>query len=478
MVRTAPRGPRVRWPARHASRAGWAALLPLLLGTFTGTVANSVVNAPMHLIIGALGVPLAAASLVVTAFTLTFAVLMPLTGWLGDRFGHRRVFCGALALLMIGSAGAALAPDLPTLLVFRVLQGAGTAAVLPTVMALIAVMFDQDRRGRALGLWASVNGAGQAAGPALGGALATWFGWRAIFWPAVPFALTGLVLTLWLVPADHPWGARSKVRLDWGGALLLTFAAIGILGSASAVAPLGAASPVVWTMGLLGFVAAFGYVLVARGRPGAFLPPRLILEVRYLRSCLAVLAQMFCLGALLLAIPLYLTGQRDASTLAAGGVLLATPLAMAVCAPLSGLLMERLGARPTLRTGLLAIAAGQIMLAALTTAGFGIGAALPAVLAFVGVGVAFVQTPAANGATRSRAGRLGAGLGLFNLLRFGGSALGAAWVAAVLDHTPAFSLVFGVGAAMAGIGLLGSFVGRDPEARASSGHPGDVLDGR
>jgi hypothetical protein len=79
-----------------------------------------------------------------------------------------------------------------------------------------------------------------------------------------------------------------------------------------------------------------------------------------------------------------------------------------------------------------------------------------------GAGVALVQTPAATGATRSRAGRYGAGLGLFNLLRFGGSALGVAWVAAVLDAGPAFGTVFAGCAAIAALGLLSSFAGPDP----------------
>ncbi|MFC5749343.1 MFS transporter [Actinomadura rugatobispora] len=435
----------------------WAALVPLLLGTFTGTVANTIVNVPLSLILDDLGVPVSAGSLLVIAFTVTFAVLLPISGWLGDRYGHRRVFTAATAVLGAASAAAALAPDLTSLVAVRAVQGAATAAMLPTVMSLIAALFDGARRGRALALWAAVNGIGQAAGPALGGGLATWAGWRAVFWPIVPLGLAAAAVAVRLVPRDRP----RSVPLDWRGASLLTLAAGLALGAASAVAPLGAASPVVWLGALAGALAAVAFLFAERGRADAFLPPRLLLEIRYLRSCLTVLAQMFCLGATLLGVPLYLTTVRRTETLTAGALLLCLPLAMSVLAPVVGVLMERLGARPVLRCGLVLLVAGQSGVAAVLTGHGGVPGLLAALL-LTGAGVALVQTPAATGATRSEAGRYGAGLGLFNLVRFGGSALGAAWVAAVLDRSPAFGAVFVGCAAIAALGLLSSFTGPDP----------------
>ncbi|WP_169809270.1 MFS transporter [Actinomadura chibensis] len=435
----------------------WAALFPLLLGTFTGTVANTIVNVPLTLIMRDLDAPISAGTLVVVAFTLTFAVLLPVSGWLGDRCGARRVFVAAMALLGAASAGAAFAGDLATLVALRAVQGAATAAVLPAVMALISALFDGARRGRALGLWAAANGVGQAAGPTLGGGLATWFGWHAVFWPVVPLCAAAAALAVRSVPA----GRGRRVPLDWRGAALLTLAAGLGLGATSAAATLGAASPVVWSGTLAGLLAAVGYVAFARGRPDAFLPPRLLLETRYLRSCLSVLAQMFCLGATLLAVPVYLTTERDATTLAAGAVLLSLPVTMSVLGPVTGVLMERLSPRAVLRGGLAVLVAGQALVGCVIAAS-GTVPWLLAALALTGAGVAFVQTPAATGATRSRAGRRGAGLGLFNLLRFGGSALGAAWVGVVLDQAPAYGTMFAVCAAIAALGLLSSLAGPDP----------------
>jgi MFS family permease len=434
-------------------RGGWLVLAPLLVGTFTGTVNNAIVNVPMVDILTDLHVSLANGALVVVAFNLAFAVLMPLSGWLGDRIGQRRIFCIAMAAIAVGAVGAAVAPNLGVLVGFRVMQGVATAAVLPGVMSLIAALIEPGRRGRALGLWAAVNGAGQAVGPALGGFLSGWLGWRSIFYPMVPLALLSLVMTVIVVPRVEP----KPVPLEWRGGLLLTAGAALLLGAASAVSPLGLGSPLVWAGAALGAIAAVAFLLVERGRAGAFLRPGLLVEPVYLRSAVCVSAQMFCLGATLLAVPLFLVREHHMTTAFAGLVVLTMPLTMAALAPLAGLATERRTPRVAVRWGLGALGFGVAGLAVLLGVDHGATMPLVAALVVIGAGVAFVQTPAATAATHSRAGQAGPGLGLFNLLRFGASALGASWVAAVLGGGPGYGVVFIGCIVVTVVGLVGSF---------------------
>ncbi|HEY9523002.1 MAG TPA: MFS transporter, partial [Thermopolyspora sp.] len=187
-------------PVQHPSLI----LMPLLIGTFIGTISNNIVNVPLREIATELRVPVSRGVLVVVGFMLTFAVAMPLTGWLGDRIGRRRVYCAALVALAVSSVGAAAAPTLEVLVAFRMAQGLATAAVLPAVMGMIADIFTERQRGRALGWWAGVNGLGQAVGPTFGGVMAQFASWRWVFVPAVPLALLALVTTIRLVPADRP----------------------------------------------------------------------------------------------------------------------------------------------------------------------------------------------------------------------------------------------------------------------------------
>lgn len=438
----------------ESPRQPWLALVPLLTGTFLGTVTNSIVNVPLRNIAAEFGVSVSHTVLVSVAFMLTFAVTMPVLGWLGDRVGRRRVFSGALAVLAAATAVAAFAPNLASLVALRAVQGLATAAILPAVMGMIADLFTPDQRGRALGWWAGANGLGQAVGPTLGGLVAHVASWRWIFVPVAPLAVLALMGTLRWVPDAEGRG----VSLEWRGALTLTAGTALVIGAAAAVSqPVSAVLPASLTVA--GVVALAAFAALSRTRPHPFVAPRLVREPSYLRSSLAVFTQMFCLGATTLGVALHLT-RNGASTAFAGLVVLTLPAAMALLAPASGVLTDRLGPRWVMRSGLVVLVASQAWLAAVlawqrATLDIIVG------LVFTGVATALVQTPAALGATRSAAGRAGAGLGLFNLIRFSGLAIGAAWVAVALGVAGGLATMFAAGAAVAAGGFLATFAGPD-----------------
>jgi MFS family permease len=205
-------------------------------------------------------------------------------------------------------------------------------------------------------------------------------------------------------------------------------------------------------LGGAGIVALGLFVLVSRRADRPMIAPRLIVELRFLRSCVATLAQMFALMCVLVGIPLYLTGTLHHSTAVSGALFFALPAAMALLAPLVGVLSDRVGARRVLRLGLGILAASCVALGWFTQA---------TAHSLVGVGVALVQTPAATGATRSPAGQTGAALGLFNMVRFGGSAFGAAWVAVLYPRGSLF-LLFGGCALLLVAALVATMLGPDP----------------
>lgn len=439
-------------------RAAWLVQSPLLLGSFIGTLSNNIVNVPLKQILGGLHVPLSLGFLVVVSFNVTFAALMPVTGWAGDHFGRRRVFCAALATLAVGSAGAALAPDLALLVVFRVIQGAGTAAILPNVMTLTTQIYGPERRGRGLGLWSAANGLGQASAPLLSGTLAGWLSWRAVFWPTVPLAALALVAALRLVPRTPP----GHSAIEWRGATSITLAA-GLLLSAAAMVPVGGSALVVAApIAVAGLVAAWAYLRASHRFDPPFLPPSLLSEPSFLRSSVAVIAQMFCFASIMLAVPLNLAADSRISPVAVGLYLFALPATMTVLAPLSGLAIDAFGPRRTIRLGLVILTAALAGLGGLLSHPAHASAALVGLLVLAGCGVALVQTPAATGATRSSAGRLGAGIGLFNLLRFAGSALGGCWVAVVLSSGNLYGLLFAGSVVVALVGLAATWAGTTP----------------
>ena len=443
---------------RDGTPLGMAALLT---GTLVGTLSNNIVNVPLPAILDDFDAPLSSGVFVVVGFLLTFTATMPLVGWIGDRFGRRRIYCAALIGTVVCAVGAATAPSLPVLIAWRCVGGVVAAAFGPAVMGLLTWMFAGERRGRAVGAWASVNGIGQATGPTMGGFLADAFGWRWVFIPLVPAALAGLIGTLRHVPA-YP---GNRMRFDLPGAAALTVGS-GLLILGVALIPRPGATALV--------AAALGAAVVVLGifvwhslrTDDPFVQVRLVVEARFLRSSLAAFAMMFSIGAVLLAVPLYLV-ERGRSASVAGLALLVVPASMVLLGPLVGRYLDRIGPRRVMRTGLVLLSAGLLGLAAAIgldgSRRYALGV-LIAILVLVGVGIALVQTPAATGATRSPAGAQGTGLGLYNLIRFSGSAMGAAWVAIALA-VGAYPLVFVVAAAVVALGLLASFAGRDPVPR-------------
>lgn len=437
---------------------------PLVVGTFASTIANTLVNVPLATITADLRAPLAAGALVVIAFNALCALMLPVAGWLGDRYGRRRIFLLAMTGVAVGAAGAALAPNLAALVAFRGVQGTAGALVLPTVLALLTTSAGAARRGRAVSWWAAANGAGQAAGPTAGGLLADALGWRSVFAVIIPFAVFGFLGALRWVPR-RPGRA---IRLEWRGAAALTVGTGLLLVAASAVPALGPASPLVWLGAPAGLVVLAVFVAVERRSPTPFVPPSMLREPRFVRSAVAAACQMFCLTATLVTIPLYLEARFGASAAVAGLVVVALPLAMTLLAPLAGLVTERWSPRWALRCGLVVLGLAELAVAALLGAGAPVGAPLVAAIAAVGAGIAFVQTPAAAGAAGGAHAAMGAGLGLFNMLRFVGAALGAAAVALVLDGVTGDvgpALVCGICAAAALGAFLVTFAGRHPTAR-------------
>ena len=434
----------------------------LLAVTVLGTMCNNIINVPLRSIAHDLDASVPATVLCVSAFVLTLAVAMPLAGWLGDRIGQKRTLILSLLLMLLAQSAAALVTNLGQLIVLRGIQGLACSAIPPMVMGLLAGFYPSQHT-RMMGAWAAANGIGQAVGPPVGGLISDWAGWRYIFVVVAIACLAVLVLMWRFVPARP---TRATV-LHLPGAILLTVGMGMVLVATTAVSQPGVPAWVIAVVGVSGLVSLVGYGLVSRGKTTAMIPVRLIVESRFLRSSLAAFAQMFTLGTVLVALPLYFTGPLDLSAAQAGLIFFTLPAIMAGAAPLVGRLSEWSSPRIVLRSGLGLIIVGAALTGSVAASGSGsrTAALLVVMMVVLGIGMAMVQTPAAAGATRSPAGQYGAALGLFSMLRFSGSTAAAAWVAAVYPHE-LFLLLF-LGFSVVGlIGLASSFFGRDPVAQA------------
>jgi MFS family permease len=332
------------------------------------------------------------------------------------------------------------------------------------VMGLLGTFYP-ERRLEVMGAWAAANGIGQAIGPPVGGLVSDLLGWRAIFAVIATFCAVVLAMTWVLIPRVP----HSRSRFDLRGAVLLT-GGVGLVLVAATTASQRESALLATTEAASGLMMLLGYVVVSRGRAAAMIPLAVLFESRFLRSAGAAFGQMFCLGTVLVALPLFFTGPLGMSGALAGVLFFVLPAVMAVSAPVVSRLSRSFGPRTMLRLGLLVLVlgAGTTGVMAETGRGTATTVALTVMLVVLGFGMALVQTPAAAGATSSPAGRYGAAVGLFSMVRFSGSAVAAAWVALAYP-TGSMVALFLACSLLAGLALVASYLGPEPVSATTPG---------
>jgi EmrB/QacA subfamily drug resistance transporter len=328
----------------------------------------------------------------IDAYTLVLASLLMLSGSTADRLGRRRVFQTGLVLFSLGSLLCALAPSLELLVAFRVLQAVGGAMLSPVAMSIVRNVFEDPReRAQAIGVWGAVFGISMALGPVLGGFLVSAISWRAIFFVNVPFALAAIALTALFVPESR---APRPRRIDPVGQALVIAALASLTYAIIDGGRVGFGAPRVVV--LLGFALACFVALVLyelrRSEP--------LLEVRFFTSApfAGASAVAICLfaatGGFLFMNTLYLQDVRGLSPLHAGLYMLPMAAMMIVFAPISGRMVGRFGARPSMVAGGAAVLASGLMLTGLAP-GTSVAFLLAAYVVF-GLGSALVNPPITN----------------------------------------------------------------------------------
>jgi DHA2 family multidrug resistance protein len=197
----------------------WAIALAVSLGTLLGTIDASIMNVVLPHLRGSLSASIEEVSWVTTGYLVAAVIIMPLTAWLGARFGRRRLYLTSLLVFIAASALCGVATSLAQLVAFRVLQGIGAGALLPTEQAILRESFPESEQGRAMALYSFVMVLGPTLGPTLGGHLVDEFGWPFIFYINVPIGLCAWWLASRWVRKDVP--SQRTPRIDWAGLGLL-----------------------------------------------------------------------------------------------------------------------------------------------------------------------------------------------------------------------------------------------------------------
>lgn len=337
-------------------------LAVLVFAAFVMMLNETALAVALPAIMAEYGIEATTAQWLLTGFMLTMAVMMPMTGWIIERFSTRAVFVFAIAAFLLGTVVAALAPSFIVLLIARVAQGIGTAVILPLLMTVTMTVVPPQRRGTIMGLIAVVMAVGPGLGPTVAGLILSVATWHAIFWVMVPLVAVSATIGIFTVSdiSSHratPFDVLSVILSVFAfGGLVYGLSSIGELveGGGAATLPL-----LILVIGLVG-LALFVWRQLALSKHGRALLDLRPLAVRNFTIPLVVLLALFgALLGVLNTLPLYLQGSVLATALVTGLALLPGGLLEGVLSPFAGRLFDQYGPRPLIIPGM-AIVVGSL----------------------------------------------------------------------------------------------------------------------
>lgn len=333
----------------HDASGMWLGLIAIVLGTFVSVLNSSLMNVALPQLISIFGSDTQTMQWVLTGYMLAAAVVIPLSGYLGIRFGSKNVFNISVAGFTLGSVLCGIAWNDTSLIFFRVLQGLAGGFIMPIGMTIIYSTFPKDKVSAAIGLWGIAAMVAPALGPTAGGYLIQYFSWRLLFFINVPIGIFAVIIGQMLLK-DSP--KVKGLKFDLPGAILsMTFFAT-LLFALSKGQSEGWTSPIILSTF---FVSAFSLALliwVELGTNQPMLDLRLFGNAKFAvstaASCLVMMGMMG--GAFL--VPIYLQNLQGLNSMQAGLVMMPQAIVMAVMMPISGKLFDKIGVIPVGVVGL------------------------------------------------------------------------------------------------------------------------------
>jgi EmrB/QacA subfamily drug resistance transporter len=408
----------------------------VIVGAIMSILDTTIVNVAIETLRRDLDVSLTTIQWVSTGYLLALAAVIPLTGWMAERFGPRRVWMVAVGAFVLTSALCGLAWSAGALIGFRVLQGVAGGMIMPVGMITLAQAAGPQRMGRVMSVVGVPMLLAPVLGPVLGGLLVEHLSWRWIFYVNLPVGLIGLVLAARLMPPERSVGHHGGELppLDVRGLVLLPPGVAAIvfgLSEIGAQRSLTAASA--WVPIVLGSIAVAAFVVHALRVPFP------LVAVRLLRSpgFAAATGTVFLLGVSLfgsmILLPLYYQVARGESPLVAGLLIAPQGIGAAIGMNVGGRLTDRLGAGRVVPAGLVVLTLGTLVFAFVgdSTSYWLLSGAL--VLRGLGLGASMMPAMAGAYATLERH-EVPRATPMLNVIQRVGGSLGVAVLTVVLEN--------------------------------------------
>lgn len=415
-------------------KAAWRALWALVIGFFMILLDTTIVSTAMPSIMTSLDASISSILWVNSAYLLTFAVPLLVTGRLGDRFGPRNIYLIGMVIFSLASLWCGLSDSLASLVAARAVQGLGASMISPQAMTMITRLFPYQHRGAAMGLWGAVAGIASLIGPIAGGLLVDSVGWEWIFFINLPIALVSLTMVFKFVPRLAP----QAHSFDWLGVFLSAVAMFCLVfgiqeGQSSNWEPfIGPISS--WHLIAAGIVLLAVFVWWQSKTQAEPLVPLRLFKVRnFSLANVAITAMGVAIATMSLPMVFFLQNVRGLTP--TESALMISPMAVVgiFVAPRLGKMVNKLSPRKLAVPGFLLFGGATVVYAFMMHADIPLWTLLiPS--AVQGVGSAMIWPSLSLAATRDLTARdAGAGSGIYNTTRQIGSVLGSALIAVMMD---------------------------------------------
>ncbi|MFX3634361.1 MAG: DHA2 family efflux MFS transporter permease subunit [Candidatus Pristimantibacillus sp.] len=315
-------------------------LTVLLIGAIAAILNQTVLNVALPTLTVEFGVPTSTAQWLITLYMLISGIFIPITAFLMARFSTRQLFFTAMITFSLGTLLCGASPSFSLLLIGRGVQAIGAGIVMPLLISVVFRLFPIEKRGAAMGIVGVAIMFAPAVGPTLSGLLITQLSWRYIFYAILPFSITALVASFFILKNVS---VPQKVKLDVIGVISSSFGFGGILYGFSIAGQQGWGSiPVIASLAV-GVISLIWFVI----RQLTTDEPLIDLKIfKSLEFTLSIVISFFVNGviyAMMILLPIYLQNNRGMSALESGLFLLPGSIVMAIMSPIAGKMFDRCG---------------------------------------------------------------------------------------------------------------------------------------
>ncbi|HWF83446.1 MAG TPA: DHA2 family efflux MFS transporter permease subunit, partial [Vicinamibacterales bacterium] len=401
----------------------------VILGAIMSILDTTVVNVAINTLAARFHTTLPTIQWVATGYTLALATVIPLSGWIADRYGTKRLYMGSIAMFVIGSCLSGLAWSSATIILFRVLQGLGGGMIMPAGMTILTRAAGPQRIGRVMAIMGVPMLLGPILGPILGGWLVADVSWRWIFFINLPIGVIALILALRILPKDV---AEHSQRLDIVDLMLVSPGlALTIYGLAKSSSSGGFSSDKVLIPIVAGILLLAAFVWHALRTKDPLIDLRLFKNRTFATSSISLMLMCISVFGAFLLLPLYFQAVRGESPLMAGVLLAPQGLGSMITMPIAGQLSDKTGSGRIVPFGLLGVVASVVWLTQIGAHTSWVAICID--LFVFGLGMGFAMMPIFTGAMQSLTAAAAArGATALNIIQQTGASVGTAVLSVLL----------------------------------------------